>query len=57
MKYSIFDIVNLTDKNKAIIIAVYNNEYQVKIATKTQESFDEKTKIQRILIKANIFEL
>lgn len=43
MKYNVFDVVLLKDKNKAIISEVFNNEYKVKII-KNNEPI-EKTKI------------
>jgi len=60
MKYNVFDVILLKDKNKAIISEVYNNEYKVKIS-KNNEPIEE-TRIVRdkdivdILYKSNIHE-
>lgn len=32
MKYNVFDVVLLKDKNMAIVSEIYNNEYKVKIS-------------------------
>ena len=58
MKYNVFDVVLLKDKNKAIISEVYNNEYKVKISNKNKPI--EETRIvnekdiDAVLYKSNI---
>lgn len=58
MKYNVFDVVLLKDKNKAIISEVYNNEYKVKISNKNKTI--EETRIvnekdiDAVLYKSNI---
>ena len=60
MKYNVFDVVLLKDKNKAIISEVYNNEYKVKIS-KNNEPIEETRMIKEkdiddVLYKSNIHE-
>ena len=45
MKYNVFDVVLLKDKNKAIISEVYNKEYKVKIS-KYNEPIEETSMIK-----------
>lgn len=58
MKFNIFDVVLLKDKNKAIISEVHNNEYKVKIS-KNNEPMEEmrivkEKEIDTVLYKSNI---
>lgn len=60
MKYNVFDVILLKDKNKAIISEVYNNEYKVKIS-KNNEPIEEtriikEKDIDDVLYKSNIHE-
>lgn len=60
MKYNVFDVVLLKDKNKAIISEVYNNEYKVKIS-KNNKPIEEtrivkEKDINTVLYKSNIHE-
>lgn len=58
MKYNVFDVILLKDKNMAIISEVYNNEYKVKIS-KNNEPIEEtrivkEKDIDAVLYKSNI---
>lgn len=61
MKYNVFDVVLLKNKNMAIISEIYNNEYKVKIL-KNNEPIEESKIIQEkdiedVVYKNNIHKL
>lgn len=58
MKYNVFDVVLLKDKNMAIVSEVYNNDYKVKIS-KYNEPIEEtrivkEKDIDAVLYKSSI---
>lgn len=58
MKYNVFDVVLLKDKNKAIISEAYNNEYKVKISNNNKPIEETRIvnekEIDTVLYKSNI---
>lgn len=54
MKYNIFDVIELNNKQKAIIVNIINNLYYVKIITENNENIlmhIKENDIKRILYK------